>query len=83
MANSLKVAGITLTAFGDIDHEGRRTAMLHSDPGSGVYRKLVHDKEKILGGVFLGDDQAARTALTAMKQDKSITTSEVRALFEG
>jgi nitrite reductase (NADH) large subunit len=83
MANSLKVAGIALTAFGEIDHEGRRSAMLYSDPGSGVYRKLVHDKEKILGGVFLGDDHAARTALMAMKRGQPITISEVRALFEG
>ena len=81
VTNSLKVAGIALTAFGELDVEGRHTAMLCQDPGKGVYRKLVHDQGRILGGMFLGDEQGAKAALAAMRQDQSIN-ADLRALFD-
>lgn len=81
MANSLKVAGIALTAFGEIDADGHHTAMVRQEPEKGVYRKLVHDQQRIIGGMFLGDEQGAQAALAAMRRDQSIDP-ELRALFD-
>ncbi len=52
---TLKVAGIDLTAFGEIDTDGLHPAHILIDSEKGIYRKLVHDQHQILGGIFLGD----------------------------
>ena len=79
-SNSLKVAGIALTAFGEIDAEGHHEALVFQDQASGLYRKVVHDQGRMLGGIFLGDEQGARAALAAMRSG-GIVSAEIRALF--
>jgi nitrite reductase (NADH) large subunit len=79
-SNSLKVAGIALTAFGEIDPEGRREALVFQDLAKGLYRKVVHDQGRMLGGIFLGDEQGARAALAAMRADQDVS-AEIEALF--
>lgn len=79
-SNSLKVAGIALTAFGEIDVEGRHQALVFQDQANGLYRKVVHDQGRMLGGIFLGDDQGTRVALAAMRRDGGVS-AEIRALF--
>ncbi|SMP53360.1 nitrite reductase (NADH) large subunit [Desulfonatronum zhilinae] len=79
-SNSLKVAGIALTAFGEIDAEGRHEALIFQDQAKGLYRKVVHDQGRMLGGIFLGDDQGARAALAAMRRDQ-VVSPEIQALF--
>ncbi|PTN35035.1 NAD(P)/FAD-dependent oxidoreductase [Desulfonatronum sp. SC1] len=79
-SNSLKVAGIALTAFGEIDAEGRHQALVFQGQANGLYRKVVHNQGRMLGGIFLGDEQGARTALTVMRRDQ-ILSPEIRALF--
>ncbi len=80
MANSLKVAGIDLTAFGEIDTDGLHTAHILIDSENSIYRKLVHDQNHILGGIFLGDPQGAAAAMKAMKSGKP-PGPELMALF--
>ncbi len=79
-SNSLKVAGIALTAFGEIDADGRHDALVFQDRASGLYRKVVHAQGRMLGGIFLGDEQGARAALTAMRRDQ-VVSPEIQALF--
>ncbi|MDX9835630.1 MAG: FAD-dependent oxidoreductase [Desulfobulbus sp.] len=79
-ANSLKVAGIDLTAFGEIDTDGLHTAHILIDSEKSIYRKLVHDQNQILGGIFLGDPQGAAAAMKAMKSGKP-PGPELMALF--
>ena len=78
--NSLKVVGIALTAFGEIDVEDRHEALVFQDQAKGLYRKVVHDQGRMLGGIFLGDDQGARAALAAMRRDR-VVSPEIRGLF--
>lgn len=80
MANALKVAGIDLTAFGEIDADGLHPAHILIDSEKGIYRKLVHDQHQILGGIFLGDPRGAAAAMKAMKSGTP-PGPELMALF--
>ena len=80
MANSLKVAGSDLTAFGEIDADGLHPAHILIASAQGIYRKLVHDQHQILGGIFLGDPRGAAAAMKAMKSGTP-PGPELMALF--
>ncbi len=76
-ANTLKVAGIDLLSAGEIDAGGKLEAVVRSDPGKGVYRKLVLQDNRLVGAILLGDlsgsaeIQAAVRAGTDVSQMKA------------
>jgi nitrite reductase (NADH) large subunit len=53
MANRLKVVGIDLAAAGEIDVDNRYEAQITATDTT--YRKIVTDKNKIIGCILLGD----------------------------
>ncbi|WP_052813203.1 NAD(P)/FAD-dependent oxidoreductase [Desulfonatronum thioautotrophicum] len=82
-SNSLKVAGIALTAFGEIDAEEKHPAMVHQELENGIYRKVVLDEDGlILGGVFLGDEPGSRVALATLNRDRR-PDNQLLDLFPG
>jgi nitrite reductase (NADH) large subunit len=55
---TLKVMGIDLTSMGLIAAEGNKQEEIKKiDSQMGIYRKVVLEQGKIVGGIFLGDSK--------------------------
>ncbi|RZK90725.1 MAG: NAD(P)/FAD-dependent oxidoreductase, partial [Methylobacterium sp.] len=52
---SLKVSGLPVFSAGQIEAPEGAETVLMSDPGLGLYRKLVVAEDRLLGAVFVGD----------------------------
>jgi len=61
LATSLKVSGLPVFSAGIVDTPEDAEAIVLSDPGAGLYRKLLVRNGKLIGAVFVGDiaEQAA------------------------
>lgn len=61
LATSLKVSGLPVFSAGIVDTPDDAEAIVLSDPGAGLYRKLLVRGGKLVGAVFVGDiaEQAA------------------------
>ncbi|WP_342109049.1 NAD(P)/FAD-dependent oxidoreductase [Methylobacterium sp. SI9] len=61
LATSLKVSGLPVFSAGIVDTPDDAEAIVLSDPGAGLYRKLLVRDGKLIGAVFVGDiaEQAA------------------------
>jgi len=57
----LKAAGIELAALGSARGGGRAEVITFTDPGRGVYQKLVVRDGRLAGAILLGDTRAAGT----------------------
>ncbi|MFE1600991.1 NAD(P)/FAD-dependent oxidoreductase [Methylobacterium sp. ID0610] len=55
LATSLKVSGLPVFSAGVVDVPTGAEAVTWSDPGAGLYRKLVIAENRLLGAVFVGD----------------------------
>jgi len=77
MANTLKVVGIDLASAGDIDAENKFESKVVADEK--VYKKIVIDKNHIIGCIMLGDTKGFNRITKAMaeKQDVSKATEEL------
>ncbi|MCJ7594049.1 MAG: FAD-dependent oxidoreductase [Desulfobacterales bacterium] len=69
MANTLKVVGVDLASAGDIDAEGKFESRVVTDEK--VYKKIVIDKNLIIGCIMLGETKGFNkiTKMMAEKQD--------------
>ena len=69
MANTLKVVGVDLASAGDIDAEGKFESRVVTDEK--VYKKIVIDKDLIIGCIMLGETKGFNkiTKMMAEKQD--------------
>ncbi|MFC6792035.1 NAD(P)/FAD-dependent oxidoreductase [Methylobacterium komagatae] len=61
LATSLKVSGLPVFSAGIVDTPADAEAVILSDPGAGLYRKLLLRDGRLVGAVFVGDiaEQAA------------------------
>lgn len=55
LATSLKVSGLPVFSAGEIEAPEGAETVLMSDPGLGLYRKLIFGEDRLLGAVFVGD----------------------------
>jgi nitrite reductase (NADH) large subunit len=55
LSTSLKVSGLPVFSAGQIEAPEGAETVLMSDPGLGLYRKLVVADDRLLGAVFVGD----------------------------
>lgn len=55
LATSLKVSGLPVFSAGEIEAPEGAETVLMSDPGIGLYRKLIFGEDRLLGAVFVGD----------------------------
>ena len=55
LATSLKVSGLPVVSAGEIEAPEGAETVLMSDPGLGLYRKLILAEDRLLGAVFVGD----------------------------
>jgi nitrite reductase (NADH) large subunit len=72
--NTLKVAGLYLTAAGEIDAEGPGfESVVRSVPESGLYKKLVLQDGRLAGAIWMGTKKGAAeiSRLVALRRDVS------------
>ena len=55
LATSLKVSGLPVFSAGAIEAPEGSETILMSDPGLGLYRKLIVADDRLVGAVFVGD----------------------------
>lgn len=55
LSTSLKVSGLPVFSAGVVDTPDDVEAVVLSDPGTGLYRKLLVREGKLIGAVFVGD----------------------------
>jgi nitrite reductase (NADH) large subunit len=72
-SNVLKVAGIDLMAAGDIDADGKLTALVHTDSAHKTYRKLVLQDNLLVGAILLGDIRGSAEIQAAIKKKQDIS----------
>jgi nitrite reductase (NADH) large subunit len=72
-SNVLKVVGIDLVAAGDIDADGRLTAIVHTDAAQKVYRKLVIRDNLLVGAILLGDIRGSDAIQAAIRTQRDIS----------
>jgi nitrite reductase (NADH) large subunit len=72
-SNVLKVAGIDLVAAGDIDAEGKLSALVHTDPARKTYRKLVIQDNLLVGVILLGDIRGSAEIQAAIKKKLDVS----------
>lgn len=71
VATNLKVTGIDVFSAGDFLGEGRDSITL-SDPGIGIYRKLVIERDRLIGAVLVGDVADAQWYLDLIRGGNSV-----------
>ncbi|MBI5637672.1 MAG: NAD(P)/FAD-dependent oxidoreductase [Nitrospinae bacterium] len=71
ISNTLKVAGVSLTAAGDIDADGKEQSIV-AETGS-AYRKLVLKNNRIIGAIFYGDTAGQQKVLAAINGGKDVS----------
>ncbi|MCJ7818187.1 MAG: FAD-dependent oxidoreductase [Syntrophales bacterium] len=72
-SNVLKVAGIDLMAAGDIDADGKLTAIVHQNEAQKTYRKLVIQDNLLVGAILLGDIRGSAEIQTAIKKKTDVS----------
>ncbi|GJD80152.1 pyridine nucleotide-disulfide oxidoreductase [Methylobacterium gregans] len=55
LSTSLKVSGLPVFSAGVVDTPENAEAIVLSDPGAGLYRKLLVAEGRLIGAVFVGD----------------------------
>jgi nitrite reductase (NADH) large subunit len=76
MANTLKVVGISLSAAGDIDADGKLESLVTADAAQGIYRKLVIKDDVLAGVILFGDSSGSSELIDAVKNRKNIASLE-------
>jgi nitrite reductase (NADH) large subunit len=74
MANTLKVVGIDLASAGDIDADNKFESRVVADEK--VYRKLVIDRNQIIGCIMLGDTQGFNKITKMMSEKQDVSSSK-------
>ena len=72
-SNVLKVAGIDLMAAGDIDADGKLTAIVHQNEAHKTYRKLVIQDNLLVGAILLGDIRGSAEIQAAIKNKTDVS----------
>ena len=72
-SNVLKVAGIDLMAAGDIDADGKLTAIVHQNEAQKTYRKLVLQDNLLVGAILLGDIRGSAEIQAAINKKTDVS----------
>jgi len=80
LATNLKVSGVSLFSAGDFLGEGFETITLE-DPAAGFYRKLVVDKERLLGCVLYGETSDGLWYLDLIRKREDVSGLRADLIF--
>ena len=73
-SNTLKVVNVDLTSIGVINTENpNHEELKETDQKKGVYKKLVLDKGKIVGAIFLGTKKGVTSIKRLIAQETDVT----------
>ncbi|QSR86795.1 NAD(P)/FAD-dependent oxidoreductase [Candidatus Methylacidiphilum infernorum] len=78
----LKVAGIDLLSFGQIEPTGNEDIVLYTHSQQAVYRKLFIKDKKLTGGIFLGPSHRSLEALHFYEKNLPLNCDPQEFLFE-
>ncbi len=79
VSNTLKVVGISLTASGEIDAEGKLECVVRQDQEKGIYRKVAFKEDKIVGCILLGNVKGNSEILNAI--GKQVNGKDLKSLI--
>jgi nitrite reductase (NADH) large subunit len=72
ISNTLQVTGIDICAAGEIDAEGQKETVVFRDTDNYVYKKLVLDRNRIVGVILYGDVKDRLRIIKAMESGREI-----------
>jgi nitrite reductase (NADH) large subunit len=72
MSNVLKVVGIDLASIGEIDNDNNFEQFVLKDPSNFIYKKIVLDKDCIIGAIFYGEKKNWIKVKNAIESGKNI-----------
>jgi nitrite reductase (NADH) large subunit len=81
MANTLKVVGIDLASAGDIDADEKLESKVSTTDTT--YKKIVFDKNRIIGCIMLGDTTGFNKITKAITENKDVSGIKELLLTEG
>ena len=77
----LKVTGIDVFSAGDLSDAPRRQNQVLRDPVNGVYRRLVLEDDRLVGGVLVGDSTGASRYADLIRTKASIAPLRKDLMF--
>ncbi len=80
-STKLKVTGVDLFSAGDFQGGEQFEELVLSDPGAGVYKKLVLKDDKLVGSVMIGDAADGAWYFKLMREGTDISALRDRLMF--
>jgi nitrite reductase (NADH) large subunit len=77
----LKVTGIDVFSAGDLSDAPRRQSQVLRDPVNGIYRRLVLEDDRLVGGVLVGDSSGASRYSDLIRTKASIDSLRKELMF--
>ena len=81
VSTHLKVTGIEVFSAGDFADGAGRENLVVSDPVRGIYRRLVVDNDRLVGGVLVGDSRGAARYSELIKSKASVASLRRDLMF--
>jgi nitrite reductase (NADH) large subunit len=81
VSTKLKVTGIDVFSVGDFGGGAGTEEIVLSDPGAGVYRKLVLRDDRLVGGVLYGDTSDGAWYLKLVRDGANVAEMRDRLMF--
>lgn len=81
MANTLKVAGVSVASAGEIDAEGTGDSLSRRE--GGLYRKLVFEDDRLVGCLMVGDARGFTVLTRFMAEKRSVAARREDLLDPG
>ncbi|OGD13033.1 MAG: hypothetical protein A2W20_02535 [Candidatus Aminicenantes bacterium RBG_16_66_30] len=82
-SNTLKVAGLYVTSVGNVLDEGPDfESVVRSDPGTGLYKKIVLQEGRLVGAIWMGTKKGASEIGRLVALNKDVERRKVDLLGE-
>lgn len=82
VSTKLKVMGVDLAVMGDKEpHDENDEVVVYTEPGRGIYKKLIVRNGQLAGAMLLGDAQAAPALLQAFDRGSLLPENRAELLF--
>jgi nitrite reductase (NADH) large subunit len=77
----LKVTGIEVFSAGELGDDPRRQSLLLRDGPAGIYRRLVLEDDRLVGGVLVGDSRGAARYTELIRSRASVASMRRKLMF--
>lgn len=81
VSTHLKVTGIEVFSAGDFSEGAERENLVLSDPVRGIYRRLVIENDRLMGGVLVGDSRGAARYSELIRTKASVAPIRRELMF--